>query len=102
MSKKIVLAHKKNFETLTRAFREGQVCLLDCVEKSTGEHVAVICATQWNEEGEVDLMPFARFFNGNPYDMLEPPDPDKTEKKRRVKRCTKTACITATEAVDRE
>jgi hypothetical protein len=45
---------------------------MDCIEKASGEHVAVICAI--NKEGEeIGMVPLARFFNGNPYDMLTPP-----------------------------
>lgn len=69
---KIVLAHKENFETLRRAFHHGDVCLMDCIEKSTGEHVAVICAVG-RESGEYSFTPFAKFFNGNPFELLSPP-----------------------------
>ena len=68
----IVQAHKQNFETLTRAFRENSVALMDCVEKATGEHVAVICAVTFDGK-EYNFTPFARFFNGNPFEMLESP-----------------------------
>jgi len=73
MSKKktIVQGNKANFETLRRAFSENAVCLMDCIEKSTGEHVAVICAVESREE--FTFIPFAKFFNGNPYEMLTPP-----------------------------
>jgi hypothetical protein len=68
----IVTGHKENFETLQRAIKAGQVCLMDCTEKATGEHVAVICAI--NMVGsEYEMVPMARFFNGNPYDELIPP-----------------------------
>lgn len=75
MSKKqktIVQDHKANFETLKKAFEAGAVCLMDCIEKSTGEHVAVICAVHMEGE-EYAFTPFARFFNGNPYEMLSSP-----------------------------
>ena len=85
MSKKktIVQEHEANFETLKQAFKDSAVCLMDCIERSTGEHVAVICTvhreSQW-DEGEVEefaFTPFARFFNGNPYDVLvNPGDPE--------------------------
>lgn len=71
----IVQGHKENFETLRRAFRAGDVCIMDCIEKSTGEHVAVICATVFDGK-EYCMTPFARFFNGNPYEMLIPPMED--------------------------
>jgi hypothetical protein len=72
MPKTIATDHKKNFETLTKAFKNGDTVLMDCVEKATGEHVAVICAVVW-DGNEYIFTPFARFFNGNPYDILEPP-----------------------------
>jgi hypothetical protein len=66
--------HKANFETLRRAFDEGQACLLDCTDRATGKPVAVICAV--NEvEGEFELVPFAKMFDGNPYDEVDPPNP---------------------------
>jgi Family of unknown function (DUF6117) len=73
--KTIVQKHEANFETLTRAFADGSVCLMDCIEKATGEHVAVICAVQpaTDGSGEIETVPFARFFNGNPYEMLISP-----------------------------
>lgn len=74
MSKKktIVQQHKDNFETLVRAIKADRVCLMDCIEKATGEHVAVICAVNMVKE-EFDMVPMAQFFNGNPYDLLTPP-----------------------------
>ena len=68
----IVQKHKSNFDTLTRAFENDQVCIMDCVEKASGEHVAVICAVAKQGE-EFALTPFARFFNGNPFELLIPP-----------------------------
>lgn len=77
MSNTIVKQHLENFETLTRAFAHKHACLMDCVEKATGEHVAVICAAWKDEEGMINITPFAKFFNGNPFDMLiSPDDPD--------------------------
>ena len=71
-NKTIVQDHKANFETLKRTFENNAVCLMDCIEKSSGEHVAVICAMVPNGE-EITFTPFARFFNGNPYEMLISP-----------------------------
>jgi hypothetical protein len=72
---RVCLQQKANFETLTRAIKQDQVCLMDCIEKASGEHVAVICAVQPATDGsnQVEFVPFARFFNGNPYDMLVSP-----------------------------
>ena len=79
---RIVMQHKDNFETLRRAFAYDAVCLMDCIERSTGEHVAVICAM--NDCGdEIEFIPFAKFFNGNPFEMLVNPNDPEYEKLRK-------------------
>jgi hypothetical protein len=72
IEKTIVQKHKDNFETLRRAFENGNVCIVDCIEKGSDEHVAVICAVE-KIDNTYFVTPFARFFNGNPYDILTPP-----------------------------
>ena len=74
--KTIVQQHSKNFDTLERAFKSDNVALMDCILKSTGEHVAVICAVS-TAGSEAQFTPFAMFFNGNPFELLIPPsDPE--------------------------
>ena len=68
--------HRTNFETLERAFRDGRVCLLDCQDRASGDSVAVICAVNPEDDGQTAFVPFARLFEGNPYEELCPPDPD--------------------------
>ncbi len=69
--KTIVQQHKTNFETLQRAFLEGNVCLMECTDKTTSEKAAIICAMNIN--GEYEMVPMAMFFNENPYERLTPP-----------------------------
>lgn len=69
--KTIVQQHEDNFETLRRAFLEGNVCLMECTDKITNKKVAVICAVNINDEYE--MVPMAMFFNENPYERLTPP-----------------------------
>lgn len=70
-----VQQHRPNFATLQSAFQNGDVALLECQLKSTGESVAVIVSV--NRDGEeFGFVPFAMMFNGNPYEMLNPHDPD--------------------------
>lgn len=66
-----VQGHKKNFETLKRAIRFGDACIMQCTLKATGEKVAALCAVN-REDGGFSTAPLAIFLNGNPYDMLEP------------------------------
>ena len=68
--------HKTNFQTLQDAFANGDVALMECQLTATGEEVAVICAANRQENGGVEFAPFAMLFNGNPYEMLNPPKPD--------------------------
>jgi len=74
--KTIVQAHKKNFDTLLKAIEDGNVVLMDCKVRETGESVATICAVNHDADGGLSMVPLAGFFNGNPYDLLMPPDPD--------------------------
>lgn len=64
---------RANFETLKRAFLEGDAALLECTN-TKGEYVAVICAAYQDEETkEIVMTPFAKLFEGNPYDEVTPP-----------------------------
>jgi hypothetical protein len=70
-----VQQHKPNFETLQEAFANGDVALMECQLKATGQPVAVIVAV--NRDGdEFGFVPFAMMFDGNPYELLNPPNPD--------------------------
>lgn len=62
-----------NFETLLDAVNEGLVALISCIDKETQKPVAVICAVNNHEGGDVSFVPLAKLFDGNPYDEVEPP-----------------------------
>jgi hypothetical protein len=68
--------YKANFDTLQQAFRNGDVALMECQLSATGEPVAVVCAANRQEDGSVEFAPFAMMFAGNPYEMLNPPNPE--------------------------
>jgi len=70
--KTIVQRHQVNFETLVKAFKAKRVALVECYDTQLKERVAVICAVNEDDAG-VSFAPFARFFNGNPYDLLLSP-----------------------------
>jgi hypothetical protein len=72
----LAIGHRHNFETLQQAFQNGDVALLECQLAASGEEVAVICAANPQEDGGIQFTPFAMFFNGNPYELLNPPNPD--------------------------
>lgn len=62
---------RKNFNTLLDAARAGHLALVECTDKVTGRYVATICAC--NEGAEIEMVPLAKLFDGNPYDELDPP-----------------------------
>jgi len=59
--------HKQNFNTLIEAFQNNDVALMECQLSATSETVAVICAANKMPNGEIQFVPFAMLFNGNPY-----------------------------------
>ena len=69
----ILKGHKRNFQTLVDAFQNEDVALMECQLAATGETVAVICAANRLADGEIEFAPFAMLFNGNPYEMVNPP-----------------------------
>jgi Family of unknown function (DUF6117) len=67
--------HKSNLQTLIRAAKQGHLALLDCQDKNTGKPVVVLVAVQFDGK-EYEFVPFAKMFDGNPYDELNPPQPE--------------------------
>ena len=72
----IPIGHKQNFQTLVDAFNNGDVALMECELSATKEIVAVVCAANRMPDGEIEFTPFAMLFNGNPYEMVNPPKAD--------------------------
>jgi hypothetical protein len=69
-------AHGKNLATIIKAAKRGDLGLMECRFKATGERVAVLCAFAKDPQTRgITSTPFAVLLNGNPYGMLEPPDP---------------------------
>ena len=68
--------HKHNFNSLQRAFAAGDVALMECQLAATGESAAVICAANRLPRGEIEFVPIAQMFPGNPYEAVNPPRPE--------------------------
>ena len=66
--------HKAYFETLLRADKNGEVCVMECTDAKTGETVIAVCAVGRDANGDFQMTPLAKMFNGNPYEELLPPD----------------------------
>jgi hypothetical protein len=71
--------HKANFETLTKAFDNNNVCLMECIDKVTKKPVQVICMVNVIKDpnmivkDEYEFVPVAKMFSGNPYEEVSPP-----------------------------
>ena len=68
--------YKQNFDTLCRAFRDECAVLVECQLAATGEPVAVICAANEQADESIEFVPFAMMFQDNPYELLNPPNPE--------------------------
>lgn len=80
MKSKFLSGYKGNFDTLLRAAGAEHLALMDCRRTDTGEQVAVVCAVNitLDDRGErqFDFVPLAAMISGNPYEQLDPPNPD--------------------------
>jgi len=72
----ICKGHAKNLDTIKRAARDGNLALVECRFRATGETVAAVCAVGGDGMGGAEIVPFAVMLSGNPYELLDPPDPD--------------------------
>jgi len=63
---------KANLQTIIRAAATGDLALLECTDKKTGERVSVVCAVHMDGE-EYIMTPMAKMFKGNPYEEVDPP-----------------------------
>ncbi len=65
--------HQSTLDDLVAAVNAGQLNLMICQDRKTGEPVAVLVACKVID-GEFEFAPLARFFNGPPADEVTPPD----------------------------
>lgn len=63
---------RRNFDTILKAARNGDLALLECVDTASGEKRSVVCAVNRDGDGFA-FVPLAKLFTGNPYDELTPP-----------------------------
>lgn len=63
---------KRNLETIIRAADNGNLALMECVDKKTGEKVSVVCAVHMDGL-EYVMTPLAKMFKGDPYKEVDPP-----------------------------
>jgi hypothetical protein len=73
----IPVGYKDNFQTILKAAKNDDLCLLECTDAATGKPVMVICAVMRNSDDSLQLAPFAKMFDGNPYEEVIPPSEPK-------------------------
>jgi hypothetical protein len=61
-------------EKLLRAIEDGDVTVMDCKLRDTGEPVKVLCTVETDADGAIKMTPVAGLFSSNPYDLLLPGD----------------------------
>ena len=64
------------FDMLMIAGSEGRLCLVRCTEKNTGQKVMVLGIVTGQTELTNTVIPVARFFEGDPFDQINPPFED--------------------------
>lgn len=69
---KLTEGMKANFETLKRAAAAGDLALVDCFDKATGESVGCLCAIN-RDNDEYEMVPFAIMPYQPLYERLLPP-----------------------------
>ena len=72
----IAQGHKTNFETFNRAVEDGRIALMECFNTKLEQEVVVLGMVSDADDGGYMFLPFAQLFNGNPYDELQPPNPN--------------------------
>jgi Family of unknown function (DUF6117) len=69
-------AIRANFHTLEKAFRNGDIALLECLDRDSGEPAYAICAIntlrQAGREPEIEMVPVGLMFSRDPYEALIP------------------------------
>ena len=66
-------AYVKNFDTLRRAAKAGDLALMECTDAKTGQPRYVICAVGRYATGVFVMTPFGILHDGNPFDYFFPP-----------------------------
>lgn len=69
--------HQSVLHDIGLAARNGDLHLLQCKDKTTGDQITVLCLGTPSDDGTTPLntmfMPLARLFDGEPLDEVIPP-----------------------------
>jgi hypothetical protein len=70
---------KTNFQTLTNACDDRNLCIVQANKNATGEDVVLICAVNIKHDDTYDLVPIAQMLEGNPFEEFSIADLDTSE-----------------------
>jgi len=65
--------HKRNFETLQRAWTNESIALVSAIRVADQQPVALVCAIQQNGDNTLTPVPLAEMVNGNPFELYQDP-----------------------------
>lgn len=65
-----------NFDTLQAAGDNGDLAVMECTERETGETLYIVCAVYVDDDGMYNMVPLAQMFTENPYEKITPPGPE--------------------------
>jgi hypothetical protein len=84
-------AHVDTLQTILAAAKNDDLAVTECRDRTTGASVLVLVAIS-SVPGDVEqirVIPLARFFDGDPYEQLEPPNLDGLEAGEKCAECQK-------------
>ena len=64
------IGHKTNLDTIIRAADNGDLAVLECMDRLSHQPVSVLVAVHQDAAGQYVITPLARMFTGNPYAEL--------------------------------
>ncbi len=68
--------HAKTLDMIQHAAQHGRLCLLSCTDRKTRAPITVLCGVNVDQasSNSYEFVPFAMLFDGNPYEILNPPE----------------------------
>lgn len=82
--------HAQWFEQLARAFANGDVALMSCLDAKTAEPRSVICMVQRENGGDIQFIPVGHLCpEPDPFDAYIPPETAETEDGEEIGQTTK-------------
>ena len=70
--------HAPNLDTIVRAAMNDHLALLEVRDRSTGTIRTALVAVNREANGDYSFVPFALMIDGNPFELLDPPNFDRS------------------------